>query len=353
MKYITNINSQNNQIILDRGMKMHQKNFVMKKCPTSMCHASTLLKTKDGILCAWFGGSKEGKPDVGIWLSSNKDGIWSEPVLFSHENEAHWNPVLFRTDTSEIYLFYKIGEKIDSWRTMLSHSSDDGKTWSAPHELVSGDRGGRGPVRNKPIRLSSGRILAPASLEDGIWSAFADISDDGGKTWRKSGEVVIENLTASKTEKTVSESSIPVSEQSFYGRGVIQPTLWESSQGKAHMLLRSTEGRIYRSDSSDNGESWTYAYPTNLPNNNSGIDLVRLKNGDLYLVSNPVGENWGKRSPISLDVSKDNGATWERVCDLDSGDGEFSYPAIITDEERLYISYTFKRENIAFHEIIL
>ena len=55
-----------------------------------------------------------------------------------------------------------------------------------------------------------------------------DRSDDDGKTWNKSQEVEISQLEYKSGDRTVGkdDSSIPVSEQSFYGRGVIQPTLW-------------------------------------------------------------------------------------------------------------------------------
>ena len=117
------------------------------------------------------------------------------------------------------------------------------------------------------------------------------------------------------------------------------------------MLLRSTEGKIYRSDSQDGGRTWTDAYATELPNNNSGIDMIRAENGRLFLVYNPIGVNWGERTPISLAVSKDGGESWEKLRDLSSGDGEFAYPAIIQDEEFIYITYTYKRKNIAFWKI--
>lgn len=68
----------------------------------------------------------------------------------------------------------------------------------------------------------------------------------------------------------------------FPSLGIIQPTLWEFSSGNIH-LARSTAGRIYRSDSQDNGQTWSPAYPTPLLNNNSGIDLVRLDNSSLIL----------------------------------------------------------------------
>ena len=158
----------------------------------------------------------------------------------------------------------------------------------------------------------------------------------------------------SSGERTVArdKSAIPVSEQSFYGRGVIQPALWSSDSGMLHMLLRSTEGSLYRSDSEDSGQSWSSAYAIDFPNNNSGIDLVLSKDdGALYLVCNPVADNWGQRSPLSLFRSADNSRSWVKLLDLDSGDGEFSYPAIIEASGTLYITYTYQRQNIAFWQV--
>ena len=77
---------------------------------------------------------------------------------------ANWNPVLFYREDGTLLLFYKQGQQIASWRTLVMQSADDGVSWSEPAELVPGDvSGGRGPVRNKPIRLASGRVLAGAS----------------------------------------------------------------------------------------------------------------------------------------------------------------------------------------------
>ena len=326
--------------------------LIMEKCPTDMCHASTLLKIgPDRFLAAWFGGTKEGNGDVAIWFTRGNEEHFEEPKILAQSEEAHWNPVLFRVDEKKIIIFYKVGNEISKWRTMYRVSEDNGETFGEEKELVPGDQGGRGPVRNKPIRLQSGRILAPGSTEQGIWKAFVDRSD--GKTWNKSQEVEISQLEYKSGERTVGkdDSSILVSEQSFYGRGVIQPTLWESIPDQVHMLLRSTEGMIYRSDSKDGGDTWTEAYATELPNNNSGIDMIRSEDGKLFLVYNPVGVNWGDRTPISLAVSKDDGKTWEKIRDLSTGEGEFAYPAIIQDEDFLYITYTYKRKNIAFWKI--
>ncbi len=160
-------------------------------------------------------------------------------------------------------LFFKVGETIGEWETWYMVSSDDGNTWSQAQELVPGDKGGRGPVRNKPIVLSDGTWLAPASDEKGgLWNAFVDRSEDQGRTW-------------------TATPFISMDRNVITGEGVIQPTLWESEPGKVHMLLRSSAGAICRSDSEDYGKTWSPVYRTNLPNNNSGIDLTRLDDGRL------------------------------------------------------------------------
>jgi predicted neuraminidase len=319
--------------------------------PFKCCHASHLAVLGDGsVLAVWFAGSREGADDVSIWFSRRVQSSWSEPVRLEDAVQLpHWNPVLFTKEDGQLLLFYKVGRLLKEWYTLLRQSDDGGVTWSSPVELVEGDRGGRGTVRNKLIVLSDGTWLAPSSSEDGIWSASVDRSADLGQSWSMSEKICIPELDYANLDKV--ESGIPVSEQSFYGKGVIQPTLWESAPGHVHMLLRSTECRIYRSDSSDYGLTWSDAYPTELPNNNSGIDVVKMDSGMLVLVYNPVGVNWGPRSPLVLRTSSDNGATWANEWALESEEGEFSYPAILARGQDLFITYTWKRESIAFRQL--
>ena len=110
--------------------------------------------------------------------------------------------------------------------------------------------------------------------------------------------------------------------------------------------MRSTRGWVYRTDSNDNGETWSPAYQTDLPNNNSGIDLVGLPDGTVVLVYNPISADWGSRSPLTVAVSTDNGKTWIKAMDLETEKGEFSYPAIIYEGGLLEISYTWRRTSI-------
>ncbi len=315
------------------------------------CHASTLVQLPDGtILAAWFGGSWEKENDVAIWAARRIGGKWETPrKLADVRGTAMWNPVLFQKQDGGIILFYKVGETISVWKTWFIESRDNGESFSAPRELVPGDEsGGRGPVKNKPIRLHDGTVLAPASWEGRTWDAFVDISEDDCRTWQTS-----ELVPLRRASYNVQMLHRPYDKHYIYGEGVIQPTLWEDAGGGVHMLLRSTSSRIFRSDSADGGRTWCTAYDTGLPNNNSGIDLVKMRGGELALVYNPrenlPNYNKGPRTPLTVAISRDNGDHFEELCVLENGRGHFSYPAVIcNDRNEILITYTWNRENIAF-----
>ena len=47
------------------------------KRPFAQCHASTITQPAPGVLlAAWFGGTEEKDPDVGIWFARFADGVW-------------------------------------------------------------------------------------------------------------------------------------------------------------------------------------------------------------------------------------------------------------------------------------
>ncbi len=308
------------------------------KSVTQSCHASTVLPLGDGsVVAAWFGGSGEGNNDVEIWVSRREKGKWAQPYSVAVEGEAlpHWNPVLFERTNGEIILYFKYGKPIPKWVTYYAISKDGGKSFSKPEILVEGDTdGGRGPVKNKAIRLKNGKVIAPASKETKLsWKCFVDISEDDGLTFEHSNFV----LRPKKGAKPVN---------------MIQPTLWEDEKG-LHMLVRTNAGHIYRSDSKNEGKTWCKAYEMPMFNPNSGIDVCRTDSGILVLIMNPIEENWGDRAPLVLMKSEDNGATFEEfyTCEKTTGDHEFSYPAIVAQGNKLHITYTHEREGIVYMEL--
>ena len=302
------------------------------------CHANHFLTLGDGrVFLVCFYGTKEGMDDVRIagTFRNPKDGSWSAPQLITEDDGVpHWNPVLFKRKDGAVVLFYKVGKPIADWYTKCKISYDDCRTWSDSFEMVEGDyTGGRGPVRNKAIYLKDGSILAPGSIEKGEWKCFFDRSTDEGKTWTRTRDLCVPKGTLDKYDN-------------LYNKGIIQPTLWQSDEG-VHALMRSSEGVIYRTDSKD-GVEWCDPYPTDMPNNNSGIDLDVLPDGRIILCCNPVSTDWGARSPISLFESRDNGKTFTLLTHLTTMPGEFSYPVVQYRDGQLHVSYTWKRRSVQY-----
>src|SRR5262249_28195809 len=146
--------------------------FVFEQAPFPSCHASTLAETPGGLVAAWFGGTKEGANDVGIWFTRRVDDRWTAPTEVADGRQGDgtqcpcWNPGRFQAGGGPLLLFYKVGPKPNAWWGMLMTSSDGGKTWSKPSRLPDGILG---PVKNKPVLLADGALLCPSSSEDQGW----------------------------------------------------------------------------------------------------------------------------------------------------------------------------------------
>jgi predicted neuraminidase len=338
-------------VYLRNSLLTHEHVFADDR-PFAQCHAPTLAHLRNNrFLVAWFGGQEEGADDIGIWAADRFQTAWSKPRRVAKVSaEPHWNPVLFRAADGTVSLYFRVGPHVAVWRTWFTTSADEGFTWTKPVEMVSEDGIAPGPVKNRPLELASGMLLAGNSMESGEWRVRVDRSADGGRTWMGGSVIAWENPEEPKSSAVASGDDVAHLKETldFTGRGAIQPALWESTPGHVHLLARTTMGVLYRSDSHDGGLTWSPLYRTALPSNNSGIDVCRLHDGGLVLASNPVAENGGARSPLRLSLSFDNGQTWPHQVDLESGAGEYSYPSIVPTPRGLAVVYTWKRERIAF-----
>ncbi|WP_229668730.1 sialidase family protein [Edaphobacter acidisoli] len=328
--------------------------FIFEPGSTSFpsSHASTIVELKNGdLMAAWFGGTHERAPDVAIWSSRNVHGVWSQPIELAREpNIPEWNPVLFHTKDGKLWLYYKVGPSPGEWSARRMFSTDEGLTWSKPEQLPAGLLG---PIRAKPLVLPDGTIVAGTSFEAyKTWAAWVERSTDDGKTWAKIGPITIspavdEATTPAPDPKPGDPGFDAKSKGPRHTVGIIQPSIVSLGGRHLRMYARSQTiaSKIAVADSIDNGLTWTQARFLDLPNNNSGIDAVRLKDGRIVLIFNDTTRG---RSPLNLAVSRD-GEHFHIFTTLENTPGEFSYPALIqATNGDLLMTYTWNRKTIKF-----
>ncbi|MGD0091427.1 MAG: sialidase family protein [Planctomycetota bacterium] len=311
---------------VENGAAVVAREFIFENAPFASCHASTIVETSGGLAAAWFGGSAEGKPDVGIWLArqSGQGTAWSEPVQVAapvQDGPARfpcWNPVLFQPRNGPLLLFYKAGPNPGNWWGVLRTSADGGKQWSEPRRLPEGFVG---PVKNKPVQLPDGPLLCPSSTEDHGWRVFLEKTSDLGATWERIGPL--------NDGQTI---------------GAIQPSILAYPNGRMQVLCRDKNAKnLHEAWSEDGGKTWSAMSDTVLPNPNSGTDAVMLQDGRAFLVYNHTRQG---RSPLNTAISAD-GKSWQPALVLEDQPGEYSYPAVIQARNGLvHITYTWKRQKI-------
>ena len=297
--------------------------FIYEQAPFPSCHASTIVEAGNGVVAAWFGGTAEKNPDVGIWVSRRNQNGWSKVLEVANGVQKDgnrypcWNPVLFQPARGPLMLFYKVGPSPSEWWGMLITSTDGGATWSTPRRLPDGILG---PIKNKPVQLQDGSILSGSSTEHAGWRVHMERSSDLGSTWMK-------------TE--------PLNDATQFG--AIQPAVLVYPSRLIQILCRSRQGKITESWSSDAGKTWSPMKATSLPNPSAGIDAVMLKDGRALVVYNHTARG---RSPLNVAVSAD-GNSWKAALILEDQPGEYSYPAVIqTSDGMVHITYTWKRQRI-------
>lgn len=312
--------------------------------PTPQVHASTIVETPSGMVSAFFSGTHEKNPDVGIRVSRLENGKWTWPeevvngVESNNKRYPCWNPVLFLPKNGPLMLFYKVGPSPKTWWGMVITSNDDGKTWSDPVKLGEDPKVGHllGPIKNKPIQLADGTIISPTSIEyDGddkelYWRVYFEISRDMGKTWEVVG---------------------PINDGVEFD--AIQPSILTYKDGSMQVICRSRQDVLTQSWSKDGGMTWSKMEAVSLPNPNSGTDAVTLTDGRQLLIYNHSTKKGAEpkgRNILNLAISN-NGKKWKPVMTLENVpiDDGYAYPAIIQSKDGLvHITYTYNRRTVKY-----
>lgn len=338
-------------------------------------HGSSIVSLPNGdILAAWFQGSGERTADdVKIMGARLKKGstVWSGVFEMADTYDLpDCNPVLFLNSQKKLFLFW-IAVQAHRWecsilryRTAVEYSGDAAPAWNwqdnillSPKDsfaietadkfkqLIENTSGSASyapkyddmiieasrdlakrsigwMTRIKPLQLETGRILLPL-YSDGFNMSMIAISDDDGSTWR---------------------ASLPI-----VGRGNVQPALVKKKNGNIVAYMRDNgdePSRVQTSESADNGQTWSAAQKTSIPNTAS-VELLKLQDSRWAFVG--CDEDDG-RYRLSLYISDDEGNTWKWKRTLENeqkGKGSFSYPCLIqTPDGLLHISYSYSIDKI-------
>ena len=312
----------------------------------------SLIRLKDGRLLHMVSRHMQGTGGSDFWpaiiaqMYSSDNGItWTKPtVVFSHSKGVRtcMQPSLVRLSNGELGVAYSKYDSPQSAVKVFRYSKDEGNTWSS-EILMSPSDGYFSGAHHRALVLSGGRIIFPlhtkiGNEKDGPIKIFTRItySDDQGRTWKMSQQVVGTNDVAS-------------SYQNNKGRAAVfaEATVAELPDGDVVMLARTIAGYLYYTVSKDKGITWADTRPTNLVSPASSLNLVKLPDSNHLMVvwqsCCMVGEKGaGKRLSLSSAISEDGGKTWNwprELVNVSNHDGNVQYPTITVDGTNVMITY--------------
>ncbi|MBQ8291000.1 MAG: exo-alpha-sialidase [Clostridia bacterium] len=293
----------------------------------------SIAVTKKGrIFAAWYsGGVAEPHPDNFTLLVYSDDSgkTWSKPVfvalsnrdkgihamdmqLYVEENGSlsvyfSQQDFLFCEAFENNYGCYFYDTEFASWRTQILEPDKETLTFTPPQYC------GMGLLRNKPVRLSTGRTLKfPYDMANERYAL--EYSDDDNRFTRVYG---------GKKRPT------PFDETMAY----------ERSDGSIRMLARTAEGVLAESLSFDGGATWTDGAKTDIRTPNSRFFVSKTPSGKVILITNDHDK---ERTALTVFLSEDDGTTWKRVCLIDDRP-LVSYPDADFYGGKIYLIYDRER----------
>jgi sialidase-1 len=290
-----------------------------------------MLVTKDGrVMLAWTEfytseGSDWGKARISAMFSKDGGRTWKDKFTLQ-ENIGTMNvmePDLLRLRSGKVaFAFCRKNSEADC-RPLFRISSNDGKSFSDPKPIaIDPYPSYTGTNNDRLIQLRDGRIVLPLWYTpdyriDKHIRTRVYYSDDEGATWKQSRTLV----------------DIPDSPS-----GAQEPGVVELKDGSLMMWMRTDKKKIFRSYSRDRGETWSTPEPMALDSPRSPQSIKRIPpTGDLLIIWNNSPD---QRFPLTAAISKDDGATWQYIRNLDQDPAHtYAYTSIEFLKDRALFTY--------------
>jgi len=264
-------------------------------------HAPSVVTLPDGrLLVAWFSGPFEASVHQVILGAYSDDGgvSWSSAeVVHDAPRRSDFDPA-FIADGNRVWLFFTVGrwdrypfvglrdvEKVEvgtqSYKLFGRYTEDSGRTWSPTKRVFDGVAWGS---RSNGIKLQTDELILPL-YQFTSPTVTALRSADGGKSWKKTGEVALPKKI-----------------------GAGEPTIAQLPSGNLLMVLRTRDGSLWSTRSDDRGTTWSQPAKTEMTAAASSHNLISTESGLVVLTHNPSQPP--QRTPLTMRVSNDEGATW-------------------------------------------
>lgn len=342
--------------------------------------AATIAEAPNGdILCCWMSGSGGEPADDNCVLlarSADRGQTWSEPELWLAPVERGGRTMaatigaLYGTkDGRMIAIGYHMPAEAHytKERFFRIESRDSGATWSEPEDQVL--RPGNDAVTtHSPVQLTSGEYLFPgqfferrprplvAPVERLVLASSEEEALAMPAAEGRSAHKFATHLHGCSAFISPHEDGREMVEYGHIANrplGLLEPTCVRLRDGRVVMLMRAEWGGfLWRSESEDEGRTWSAAWETEIPNPSSKAHLVRLPGGRIALLHNAVGQRgvWGRRDPLSIWISEDEMETWSIQEDVLRG-GMLAYPNGMVLDGRLVFAYDRDRRQAWFVEV--
>ena len=302
--------------------------FIFETAPFPSVHASTIVERRGGgLVAAWFGGTAERNPDVGIWVARHEAGKWTAPVEVANGVQSPalrhptWNPVLFQPRAGPLMLFYKVGpspqhvvgddDDLSRRRPDLVEARPSARRHPRPDQEQAGPTGQRRPaLPDRAPRTTAGAFTSSASSDNGkTWTATPPLNDG-----KQMSAHPAESPDVTRTAGCRRSAARGMARSSRSGRTT------PARPGARSALTRAAEPEL------------------------------RHRRGDAARrpPSARLQPHRRRAAARSTSPSRPTARHWTAVLVLEDEPGaEYSYPAVIqTSDGRVHITYTWKRQRI-------